>query len=117
VKYSILDLWNNDSFQLINYFGVSLLELQLSWARSRQPCLIDSIGITAFVRTESNASVKLPTSERQSTAVVIRPYGIHRTVYIGDLCPTENIIKQSILFYAVHTITHIPMISSLLTFN
>jgi hypothetical protein len=45
-------------------------------------------GITAFVRIESNTSVGVPTSERQPTAVVIRPYGVHKTVYIGGLCPT-----------------------------
>jgi hypothetical protein len=48
-----------------------------------------SVGITAFVRTESNTSVKLPTSERQPTAVIIRPYVIHSTLYIGDYRPTE----------------------------
>jgi hypothetical protein len=50
-----------------------------------------AVGITAFVRTESNMSVKLPTSERQPTAVIIRPYVIHSTVYIRDLCPTEKV--------------------------
>jgi hypothetical protein len=49
----------------------------------------------SFVRTKSNTSVKLPTSERQPTAVIIWPYVIHRTVYIGDYRPTELIIIKS----------------------
>jgi hypothetical protein len=62
----------------------------------------NSLGITAFVRTESNTSVALFTSERQLTTVVIQLYRIHKTVYIEGLCPTENIIKRFNLFYAAH---------------
>jgi hypothetical protein len=54
----------------------------------------------SFVRTESNTSVMLPTAERQPTAVIIRPYVTHSTVYIGDYRPIELvIIKQCNLFH------------------
>ena len=54
----------------------------------------------SFVRTKSNTSVMLPTAERQPTAVSIRPYVIHSTVYIGDHRPTELIKKTSNAFYS-----------------
>ena len=58
----------------------------------------------SFVRTESNTSVRLPTAERQPTAVIIRPYVICSTVYIGDYRPIElTIIKDNAIYSTAHS--------------
>jgi hypothetical protein len=45
----------------------------------------------------------LPTAERQPTAVSIRPYEIHSSVYIGDYRPTElTIIKNNAIYSTAH---------------
>jgi hypothetical protein len=66
----------------------------------------------SFVRTEGNTSVMLPTAERQLTAVIIQPYEIYGTVYIGDYRPTElTIIKKNNAIYST-TQRHFQHISS-----